>query len=69
MDNPQKFQIYFLLTSSQVIPLRETQLYKEDWLGLKKMDQEEKLVFIDLEEDHLRFTMKWLADEIIKKYF
>jgi palmitoyl-protein thioesterase len=52
-----------------VIPLRETQLYKEDWLGLKKMDQEEKLVFIDLEEDHLRFSLKWLADEIIKKYF
>ena len=65
----QHFGFYKDGQAKEVEPLRETKLYQEDWLGLKKMDGEGKLVFLDIEDDHLRFSLQWLLDEIIKKYF
>ena len=49
----------------EVIPLRESQLYKEDWLGLQKLDKANKLVFLASPGDHLRFTKEWFIENII----
>jgi len=47
------------------LPLNQTQLYKEDWLGLRQMDQMGKLQFIPCVGDHLQFTMTWFIKHII----
>ncbi|KAJ8713596.1 hypothetical protein PYW07_013966 [Mythimna separata] len=54
--------------SKKLLPLQETTLYKEDRLGLKKMEKDGKLVLISKEGDHLRFSDKWFIDNIIKPY-
>ncbi|KAJ8716003.1 hypothetical protein PYW08_013288 [Mythimna loreyi] len=54
--------------SKKLLPLQETTLYKEDRLGLKKMEKDGKLVFISKEGDHLQFSDKWFIDNIIKPY-
>mmetsp|Transcript_13712 Transcript_13712/g.20771 ORF Transcript_13712/g.20771 Transcript_13712/m.20771 type:complete len:372 (-) Transcript_13712:35-1150(-) len=46
-------------------PLRETRLYKEDWLGLKQMDAEGKLTFMESPGDHLQFTTDWFVHHIV----
>ena len=48
--------------------LQESALYKEDRLGLQQMDKMNKLVFLDVNANHLQFTDVWFIDEIIKPY-
>ncbi|XP_035903186.1 palmitoyl-protein thioesterase 1 [Anopheles stephensi] len=44
--------------------LKETELFIEDRLGLKKMDNENKLVFLQCEGNHLQFTKEWLRENL-----
>merc|ERR1711907_429794 len=46
--------------------LQESQLYKEDWLGLKTLDAANKLHFLAAPFDHLQFTQQWLKDNLLK---
>jgi palmitoyl-protein thioesterase len=39
-----------------IIPLHSSKLYKEDYLGLKKLEDENKLIFVSIDADHLRFS-------------
>ncbi|KAI8813157.1 palmitoyl-protein thioesterase 1, isoform CRA_a [Cladochytrium replicatum] len=52
-----------------VVPLRETDLYNEDWLGLKKLDADGGLVFLTLEGRHMQISLEFLRDEIVIPYF
>jgi len=45
--------------------LQQTQLYKQDWLGLKEMDGLGKLHFIPCVGNHLQFTLAWFIKNII----
>ncbi|XP_057669447.1 palmitoyl-protein thioesterase 1 [Diorhabda carinulata] len=48
--------------------LQESSLYTDDRLGLKKMDEESKLHFLEVEGDHLRFPWTWFEENIIEKF-
>ncbi|KAH3766545.1 palmitoyl-protein thioesterase 1 [Pelomyxa schiedti] len=62
------FGFYANGEDSEVIPLRETDLYIEDWLGLQTLDKEGKLIELSTEGDHLDFTLEWFDDTIIYPY-
>jgi palmitoyl-protein thioesterase len=64
----QHFGKYKKGQSTNEIRLQETDLYKEDRLGLRKMDEDKKLVFLNIDAEHLRFTIEWLKREIIFPY-
>lgn len=51
-----------------MLPYNETSLYTEDWIGLKKLDEEGKVDFLSVEGDHLRFTDEFFVHDIIEKY-
>ncbi|XP_055371254.1 palmitoyl-protein thioesterase 1 [Condylostylus longicornis] len=59
------FEFYTPGQSQHIQPLKESPLYKEDRLGLKRMDEEGKLVFLEVEGDHLRFKDTWFVENII----
>jgi palmitoyl-protein thioesterase len=46
----------------------ETTLYQEDRIGLKQLEQQGKVAFLAVDDDHLRFSQQWFIDEIINKY-
>ena len=50
-----------------MLPLQNTTLYKEDWIGLRSLDEAGKLHFMSVDADHLQLGKKAL-DEITKKY-
>ncbi|KAF0982819.1 hypothetical protein FDP41_010798 [Naegleria fowleri] len=52
----------------EVVKLRDSQLYQEDWLGLKKLDMAGRLDFLEVEGDHLRFTLEWFIENIVNPY-
>lgn len=46
---------------SELVAMREAPWYKEDWFGLKTLDEAKKIEFYTTPGDHLRFTKAWFA--------
>jgi palmitoyl-protein thioesterase len=61
----EQFGFYAENDISKIIPLRESQLYINDSLGLKIMDQQSRIKFLESDTDHLQFTDQWFIDNII----
>lgn len=49
----------------KVLAMEDTELYQSDRLGLQKMKQDNKLVFLDLDGDHLQYDQEWFVETII----
>ena len=52
----------------EILPLRQSDIYKEDRIGLRKMDREGKLKFLSSPGNHLQFTEDFLVKEIVRPY-
>jgi palmitoyl-protein thioesterase len=63
------FEFYIPGQDKEILPLRESQLYLEDWIGLKHLDESGKLHRFEVPGDHLQVSTQWLIDEIIHKFF
>ncbi|OJI99857.1 hypothetical protein ASPVEDRAFT_51158 [Aspergillus versicolor CBS 583.65] len=50
--------------TGEVTPLREREIYKEDWLGLKELDEKGALEFKTLQGNHMQ-----LAEEDLERVF
>lgn len=55
-------------TDGTVIPLRNRTIYKEDWIGLKKLDKKNGLIFKTIPGDHMQLDEEVLR-ETFKTYF
>lgn len=62
------FSFYAPGQAKVMLPLNETALYKEDWIGLKAMDEQGKLVFLECEGNHLRMPDEFLLNQIIQPF-
>jgi len=62
------FGFYAYGQDTQVVPLRKSQLYVEDWLGLKQMDSQGKLAFLSVNGDHLQFSDAWFVANVVHPY-
>jgi len=58
------FEFYAPGQDRVVVPLNESQIYTEDWLGLQQMDQQGQLQFIPCPGNHLQFTQDWFKQYI-----
>merc|ERR1712025_1538618 len=63
------FEFYAPGQDKEILPLRESPLYLEDWIGLKQMDEAGKLHFYDIPGGHLQLSLDWFKTEIIHKFF
>ncbi|KAH7128689.1 Alpha/Beta hydrolase protein [Dendryphion nanum] len=55
-------------TSGEVTGLRDRKIYKEDWIGLRKLDEKGGLVFETTEGRHMELSDE-LLEGVFKKYF
>ncbi|KAK4948564.1 hypothetical protein LTR10_012568 [Elasticomyces elasticus] len=56
------------LTSDSVTPLKDRPIYKEDWIGLRKLDEKGGLDFLSLAGEHMHFSEKDLK-ALFGRYF
>lgn len=71
MVQPRESQHFGFYKEGQAVveeSLRETRIYKEDRIGLREMDQSGKLVFLEIDGDHLQMPSGWFEREIMRKY-
>jgi len=59
------FGFYESGSDSVVLPMRNTTLYQQDWIGLKTLDSQNKLQFMSVAGNHLQFTDQWFIQNII----
>ena len=59
---------YTNLTSNEVTDLRDRDIYREDWIGLKKLDEKGGLIFKTTNGGHMELGDKGLR-EVFKTYF
>ena len=63
------FEFYVPGQDKEILSLRESQLYLEDWIGLKALDESGRLHFLEHPGDHVQVYPQWLIDNIIHKFF
>ncbi len=61
-------QFYKPGQAMEIQPLNETRLYREDWIGLRTLDESGRLVFLMSEGNHLQFTEEFFVQQIIKPF-
>jgi len=64
----EHFEFYVPGQAEIILPLKESPLYLEDWLGLRQLDESGRLHFKAVEGDHLQFSRQWFIDEIINVF-
>ncbi|KAF4451622.1 palmitoyl-protein thioesterase [Fusarium austroafricanum] len=65
---PKESSWFEEVNGTDIIPLRSRKLYKEDWLGLRKLDDNGGLRFRSAPGDHLS-NMEELLNKTIAEYF
>eukprot|EP00049_Salpingoeca_infusionum_P005639 m.94823 g.94823 ORF g.94823 m.94823 type:complete len:309 (+) comp13028_c0_seq1:231-1157(+) len=53
---------------SEVIPMRQQAIYTEDWIGLKELDEANKIVEMGCPGEHMQFTMEYLTNKVVWPY-
>ena len=47
---------FYDFEGNEIVPLRESNFYLEDWIGFKKLDEEGKLIFEEFEGEHVIYS-------------
>lgn len=51
-----------------LIPLEESEIFIKDKLGLKQMKDDDKLVYLSTEGNHMQISKPWFVDNVIEPY-
>ena len=51
-----------------VVPLRQSRLYREDWLGLRELDESGRLVMFDCPGQHMAFGDDWFFANVFEPH-
>ncbi len=50
------------------VDMKDTELYKEDWIGLRALDESGRLVLGSVPGQHMHFTLEWFLDNVVHPY-
>merc|ERR1712215_518453 len=64
----EHFEFHIPGQAEEILPLRESPIYTEDRIGLKAMDEAEKLHFLSVDGNHLHFTKEWFIENVINPF-
>ena len=48
-----------------IVPMRESDGYKADWIGLKTLDAAKKIDFLSFEGEHIRFSQDFWEHQVL----
>lgn len=62
------FGFYKPGSDKELLTLEESEIFIKDKLGLKKMKEDGKLVFLATEGNHMQISLKWFTENVIDAY-
>lgn len=48
---------FYDFQGEEIVPLKESNFYIEDWIGLRKLDEEGKVDFVEFSGEHVMYTL------------
>lgn len=60
------FGFYADGSNTQLQTLQQSPLYAQDWLGLRTLDQQQRLAFFEVDAGHLQFSHQFFIDNLLK---
>ena len=48
-----------------IVPLEESDFYIKDYIGLRKLNEEGKVTFVEIDQEHVLYNMKEYEDHIL----
>jgi len=52
----------------KAVPARESDLYREDWIGLRALDEKGALLFEEAPGGHMQFGVDWFVDRVVRRH-
>lgn len=65
---PRDSEWFSFFNGTDLIPLKEQDTYKEDWIGLRSLDEKGGLFFVESPTMHMQFSLEWLHENILVPY-
>jgi len=62
------FGFYKPGSDKELLTLEESEIFTKDRLGLKKMKEDGKLVFLATPGNHMQITKAWFVENVVEKY-
>lgn len=62
------FGFYKPGSDKELITLEESEIFTKDKLGLKKMKEDGKLVFLAMPGNHMQISKSWFIENVIEPY-
>lgn len=59
---------FSFFNGSDLIPMRDLEIYKQDWIGLKPLDERDAIVFDDCPGNHMNISLEWFQQNVVTKY-
>jgi palmitoyl-protein thioesterase len=56
------------LDRKKILPMNQTDLYQQDWIGLKTLDTQGKIVFKVCPAMHMKFSISYFKQEVLDPY-
>jgi len=53
---------------NQILSMEDTDLYQEDWIGLKVLNEAGKIKLLSIPGNHMQFGLSWFTDNVIAPY-
>ncbi|MEW5302636.1 MAG: hypothetical protein WDW38_008045 [Sanguina aurantia] len=65
---PRDSAWFYFHDGKELLTLEEQAIYREDWIGLRTLDESHRLVLAEAPGAHMHFTMDWFEEHIVDKY-
>jgi len=56
---------FYDFDGNDIVPLEQSKIYQEDWIGLKKLNEEGKISFYEFKEEHVLYTLDEYFEGIV----
>jgi palmitoyl-protein thioesterase len=65
---PRDSAHFSMQDGEELVPLRSSRLYTQDWLGLKRLEQRGGLIMNECPGVHMQFTLDWFEENVVRRY-
>jgi len=53
---------------NKILTLQEMDIYQEDWIGLKSLDESGRLKFLSCPGNHMQISLSWFASNVVAPF-
>lgn len=65
---PKESSHFGWFNGSQLLGLREQDIYIQDWIGLRQLDESGRLLLLHAPGRHMQFELDWFVQEVVHKH-